>query len=150
MEARDIRPISAAETHLLRHTILRPHQPLEAMVYTNDDDPLTLHAGAFHGGRLVGIASVAPSACPRFPFAEPWQLRGMATAPEVRGMGYGRGLIELCLAHIAAHGGRTLWCNGRTSAGGFYQAIGFAQVGAEFVTETGPHYIYHRGVPAQA
>jgi GNAT superfamily N-acetyltransferase len=146
MATHDIRPISAAETRPLRHAVLRPHQPVEALVYENDDDPLALHAGAFHAGRLVGIASIAPNQCPRAGFADPWQLRGMATTPEVRGLGYGRALIEACVAHVAAHRGRTLWCNGRTSAAGFYLTVGFEQIGPEFATDTGPHYIFSRAV----
>jgi predicted GNAT family N-acyltransferase len=70
----------------------------------------------------------------------------MATTPEVRGLGYGRALIMACLRHVVAHGGLTLWCNGRTTAAGFYTALGFTRLGEEFVTETGPHYVFFRPV----
>lgn len=146
MEPHDIRPISAAETRPLRHALLRPHQPAERLVYPGDDAPQTLHAGAFLGGRLVGIASVTPGPSNGAAWPAPWQLRGMATAPEVRGRGYGRALIVACLAHIAAHGGRTLWCNGRTSALPFYRALGFQAHGEEFLSDTGPHYVLWRAV----
>jgi len=146
MEQRAVHPIGAAATRALRGAILRPGQPPEQLIYAGDDAPDTLHAGAFHEGALVGIASVARSPCPMAEFPAPWQLRGMATTPEVRGLGYGRALIAACLAHVAAHGGQTLWCNGRTSAAGFYQALGFASVGEEFVTATGPHFVFFRGV----
>lgn len=146
MHTHAIRPITAAETRPLRQAILRPHQSLDQLVYRGDDEPDTLHAGAFHAGRLVGIASVARGQCPRAEFTRPWQLRGMATTPEVRGLGYGRAMITHCLAHIAAHGGATLWCNGRTTAAGFYTALGFRPLGEEFVTDTGPHYIFFRAV----
>lgn len=142
----EIRPISAEETRGLRQAVLRPWQSRAELVFPGDDEPDTLHAGAFHEGALVGIASVARCPCARHAFAAPWQLQGMATLPEVRGFGYGRALIEACLAHVAAHGGRTLWCNGRTSAAGFYSALGFAPIGEEFVTETGPHYVFFRAV----
>jgi GNAT superfamily N-acetyltransferase len=142
----EVRAISAAATRPLRHAILRPGQAPEQLVYRGDDEPDTLHAGAFRDGALVGIASVARAPCPRADFPAPWQLRGMATTPEVRGLGYGRALIMACLSHAAAHGGLTLWCNGRTSAAGFYTALGFTPVGEEFVTETGPHYIFFRPV----
>lgn len=143
----EIRPITAAETRPLRQAILRPHQSLDELVYTGDDDPETLHVGAFCDGRLVGIATVLQNLCPRAAFSEPWQLEGMATRPEVRGMGYGRAIVTRCLAHAAAHGGKTLWCNGRTSAAGFYRATGFRPVGEEFVTATGPHYVFFRPIP---
>lgn len=146
MTMREVRPISAPETRGLRGTILRPGQRPEQLVYPGDDAADTLHAGAFDGGMLVGIASVSRNPCPRHTFPGPWQLRGMATAPEVRGRGHGRALIAACVAHVAACGGRTLWCNGRTSAAGFYLALGFAAVGDEYVTETGPHYVFYRAV----
>lgn len=146
MADREVRAISAAETRPLRQTILRPGQTLEQLIYRGDDDADTLHAGAFHNGTLVGIASVARGPCPRADLPAPWQLRGMATAPEVRGLGYGRALIMACLSHVAAHGGLTLWCNGRTSAAGFYTALGFTALGEEFVTDTGPHYVFYRPI----
>jgi GNAT superfamily N-acetyltransferase len=142
----EVRAISAAETRPLRHAILRPGQHPDQLVYRGDDEPDTLHAGAFRNGELVGIASIARGSCPKAEFPAPWQLRGMATVPEVRGLGYGRALIVAGLAHVAAHGGQTLWCNGRTTAAGFYSVLGFAALGAEFVTETGPHYIFFRPV----
>lgn len=150
MAKREVRLISAAETRGLRGAILRPGRPAEQLVYPADDAPDTLHAGAFRDGGLVGIATVSQNPCPRHELPGPWQLRGMATTPEVRGMGYGRALIEACVAHVAAHGGITLWCNGRTSAAGFYTALGFAALGEEFVTDTGPHFVFFRGVGAPA
>lgn len=149
MRTLTIRPITAAETRPLRQAILRPHQRAEELVYRGDEAPDTLHAGAFHQGRLVGVASVARNACPRADFPIPWQLEGMATTPEVRGMGYGRALIEACLAHIATNGGETVWCNGRTSAAGFYTILGFHPIGEEFVTQTGPHYVFWRPIERQ-
>jgi GNAT superfamily N-acetyltransferase len=146
MRQLQVRPISAAETRPLRGAILRPNDPPERLIYPDDEQPDSLHAGAFHAGRLVGIATVARAVCPRASFPEPWQLRGMATTPEVRGLGYGRALVELCVAHIAARGGASLWCNGRTTAAGFYTAIGFTAIGKEFVTETGPHFVFVRPV----
>ncbi len=140
----EVRAISAAETRPLRHAILRPGQAPEQLIYRGDADPDTLHAGAFRNGSLVGIASVARGDCPRATFPAPWQLRGMATTPEVRGLGYGRALVMACLSHVAAHGGLTLWCNGRTTAAGFYTALGFTAVGEEFVTDTGPHFVFFR------
>ncbi|NTU81916.1 MAG: GNAT family N-acetyltransferase [Chloroflexales bacterium] len=146
MANHDIRPILASETRPLRQAILRPHQRADELVYRGDDDADTLHAGAFHQGLLVGVATVSCNPCPRADFPLPWQLEGMATTPEVRGLGYGRALIAACLAHIAAHGGATIWCNGRTSAAGFYTTLGFQPVGAEFTTQTGPHYVFWRAV----
>jgi hypothetical protein len=36
-----------------------------------------------------------------------------------------------------------VWCNGRTSATGFYEHFGFTAVGEEFTIEpSGPHYVF--------
>lgn len=140
----DIRAISAAETRPLRHQLLRPHHPPEKLVYPGDDDPESLHVGAFLEHRLVGIASISRQP---FPFrAEPgsWQLRGMAIIPDLRRQGYGAALIRACLDHAAARGGAMLWCNGRSTAAPFYQALGFQIEGEEFMAETGPHYVLWR------
>jgi GNAT superfamily N-acetyltransferase len=143
--AHDIRPIAASDTRWLRHLVLRPHQPPEALVYPGDDDPAGFHAGAFLGERLVGVATVAPEDCPAAPGARGWRLRGMATLHEVRRRGYGAALIAACVAHVRDNGGDVLWCHGRTSALSFYRSLSFERHGDEFeVPYTGPHYLLLR------
>lgn len=145
----DIRPITAEETRWLRHTLLRPNQRPEELVYVGDDSPESLHAGAFLEGRLVAIVSVTHHPFPGAPGEGGWQLRGIATLPEVRGQGVGTALVRACLAHVAAHGGTILWCNGRTSARPFYEGLGFQIWGEEFERpHTGPHYVFWREVGA--
>lgn len=114
----DIRPITAAETRWLRHTLLRPHQPPDTLLYPGDEAPDSLHVGAFLKGQLVGIASVTHHPFPGAPDGAGWQLRGVATVPEVRGQGYGAALVHACLDHVAIQGGTILWCNGRTVSSG--------------------------------
>jgi len=137
----DVRPISAAQARPLRAVILRPGSVPETLVYVGDDEPDALHAGAFVGDRLVGVASVSHRA--RQGEADPgaWQLRGMATTLDVRGAGCGVTLVSTCIAHVKAHGGTRFWCNARLSAEGFYAKLGLVRCSDEFVTpETGiPH-----------
>jgi GNAT superfamily N-acetyltransferase len=147
----NIRPITAAEARPLRQRVLRPHQRIEELIYAGDDHPLGLHAGAFRAGQLIGIASIAPEACPAAPGRSGWRLRGMAALPEVQRRGYGAALLDVCVAHMIRHGGEVLWCNGRTTAMAFYRAQGFAPYGDEFESPgTGPHYIFWRDVTGQA
>jgi GNAT superfamily N-acetyltransferase len=142
MHDHDIRPIRAGDTRPLRHQVLRPHQPPEALVYPGDDHPLALHVGAFDGNDLVGIASVAPEAYGPEPGVAAWRLRGMAILPRAQRRGYGAALLQACVEHIRAQGGALLWCNGRTSALPFYRALGFVPQGEEFLDPaTGPHYV---------
>lgn len=142
-----IRPITAADTRPLREQILRPGQPPENLVYDGDDHPQALHAGAFHDDHLVGIATVYPEDPPEkyralIHASGSFRLRGMATTPDVRGMGYGRRLLESCFDHIREHNADTLWCNARIGAVDFYRRLGLQTIGPEFEIEgIGPHYV---------
>jgi hypothetical protein len=82
-----VRPINAAETWPLRQSVLRPGRPLAAAQFPGDDLPTTKHFGAFQGNDLVGIASLFLAEMPEHPGVGALQLRGMATAPTVRGAG---------------------------------------------------------------
>jgi GNAT superfamily N-acetyltransferase len=144
-----LRPVSAAEVRLLRGSLLRPGEPPASLVYHGDDAADTLHAGAFDNGELVGIASVCQEALPADLAALErtgcWRLRGMATVPRVRGMGYGRSLLEACFAHVTGRGGTLIWCNARVVALDFYRHLGFQTHGEEFeIPPIGPHYVMTR------
>jgi len=81
----------------------------------------------------VGVASVSHRARPGEDDPGAWQLRGMATTPDVRGAGYGVALVDACVAHVKAHGGTRFWCNARISAQGFYAKLGLVRCSEEFV-----------------
>ena len=140
-----MRPISAVQVRALRHALLRPFEPPEKIVYSGDDEPDTLHAGAFEGEAFVGIASVCREPMAGSPDSGQWRLRGMATVPAVRGRGAGRALLTACFDHIRARGGSLLWCNARVVALGFYTHLGFVAQGEEFqIVPIGPHYVMTR------
>ncbi len=145
-----IRRIAGADTRPLRLRVLRPNQRLEDTVYPGDDDPSAVHFGAFTGEDLVGTASLYPEARPGTAGRTPaWRLRGMATAPEARGQGHGRALLEACIGHVSGSGGGELWCNARTPAAAFYRAAGFEVVGGEFeIDGIGPHFVMRMDVPS--
>lgn len=136
-----IEPVSAAATRPLRHALLRPDQPSHELIYPGDDAPDTLHLGAFdQGGGIVGIASYYRHPAPeRYHPAHPamsgeraWQLRGMATTPEVRGRGVGAALLRRGMAHAVSLGGEVFWCNARVTAQGFYERLGLTAYGDIF------------------
>ena len=95
--------------------------------------PETLHVGAFLAGKLVAVASVCHEPPPGERDAAAWRVRGMATLPEQRGRGLGGKLLEHCLQHARALGGRRLWCSARVAVAAFYHAWGFVSVGEPFV-----------------
>jgi GNAT superfamily N-acetyltransferase len=143
-----IRPVTTAEARPLRSAVLRPGRPAEESIYPGDGEPEALHAGAFAGDEIIGVASVFREPPPGEADARAWRLRGMALVPSARRKGYGRALLEFCSAHVAGHGGAVLWCNARSTAEGFYRSLGFARIGEEFETPDGiPHFYMRRQIP---
>lgn len=137
----EVRPISAAETLPLRMAVLRPNRPVSASQFVGDDAPTTRHFGAFQAGKNFGIASLFRVEMEDYPGRSALQLRGMATAPEVRGAGFGRALVFACIDFARNIDAEILWCNARTSALGFYEKLGFEIVGKEFeIPDVGPHF----------
>ncbi len=137
-----IQKIEVQQARLLRHKILRPHQPPEACIYPNDNTTNTAHFGAFVTGELVGIASIfnEPPPQAKDPFA--WRIRGMATETAMRGKGYGGLLLNACIDYAASQNGSYIWCNARTTVMGFYEKFGFRAQGEEFeLPGIGPHFL---------
>ncbi len=149
-----VKVIPAHATHALRQMVLRPHQPIEQMRYEGDDDAQTCHFGAFDdAGELRAIASLYRSPISRagapasgydaaIPEQDHWQFRGVASAPEVRGQGFGK-LVQTALTeHARLRGGGLLWCNARMSAVGFYESFGMRTASDVFeIPRIGPHVV---------
>jgi GNAT superfamily N-acetyltransferase len=148
LEARRIRP---HETWVLRQSVLRPHQDIREMAWDGDTEADAVHVGGFADGVLRAVATLLNRPPPE-PGSRPGltrafdgparQLRGMATAPEARGFGLGRGLLRWCMEQAARDGARLLWCNARTSAVGFYEKHGMRVVSEVFdIPGVGPHVV---------
>ncbi|GGO80621.1 GNAT family N-acetyltransferase [Wenjunlia tyrosinilytica] len=135
---------SLADIFDLRHQVLRTGMPAEAAHYPEDARPDTFHLAAWdEQGRVVGCVTFFPDPWDGAPGATAYRFRGMGTAPEVRGQGYGAALIAAGIGAAAERGAEVVWCNGRTSARGFYERAGFTAVGEEFeLAPSGPHYIF--------
>jgi predicted GNAT family N-acyltransferase len=133
----------------LRHAVLRPSQPLQAAMFDVDRLPGTVHLAGLLGERVVCCATFAT-----VPFAgEPaHQLRGMATAADQRGLGWGARVLRAgerrCLG---ASSTALLWCNARVGAVAFYARDGWEIVSAEFaIPGVGPHRVMRKRVSADA
>ncbi|MFP8882660.1 GNAT family N-acetyltransferase [Streptomyces mangrovi] len=160
--------VPASEILGLRREVLRPGLPREAAVFPEDGDPAAFHIasyeGAYEGFRegdapeVLGCGTFFPEPFPG-PFPEPlsgprpdsaataYRFRGMASAPAARGRGHGAAVLRAGTAEAAARGAALLWCNGRTTARGFYERQGFRARGEEFVVEgVGPHLVFVREI----
>jgi predicted GNAT family N-acyltransferase len=127
--------------HDLRLRVLRPGQPRSSVDHEHDYWPDTFHVGAFDpDGVVVACATLYPEPNPQ---GRPgWRLRGMATAPEVRGKGYGAGVLRFGIDEVRNRGGSLVWCNARAGAVWFYERLGFIVVSDEFeIPPIGPHYV---------
>ncbi|MBA3686395.1 MAG: GNAT family N-acetyltransferase [Planctomycetes bacterium] len=127
----------------LRHAVLRPGLPAESARFGIDDLPATVHLAGMLGQQVVCCATFTP-----MPYAErpACQLRGMATAPEHRGRGFGASVLRagerICLAEAATV---LLWCNARIGAVPFYQGQGWQIASAVFdIAGVGPHHVMHK------
>ena len=145
-----VEEVPAAVTLPLRSAVLRGGGPAG---FPGDDDPATFHLAArTPEGQVVGVVRFSPAPCPWRPQARsPWQLRGMATDPAVRGSGAGRALLDEGLTRVAARGGDLVWCHARVTAAGFYERMGFAVVTEPYdKPPVGMHVGMVIGLPAGA
>jgi GNAT superfamily N-acetyltransferase len=138
--------VGAGEGRALRHAVLRPHEPPGRPTYEQEDDATTLHFAAVDAsGEVLSVGSVMAEAHPREPREGDWRVRGMATAPELRGLGLGARVLAALEAAAAARGAQRLWCNARSGARAFYERAGFSVEGEEFeLPDIGPHFLMSR------
>jgi GNAT superfamily N-acetyltransferase len=141
----ELRRASLDEILPLRHAELRPGLPPETARFDGDDEPDTLHFGAFL--RATG-APVACVSCMRRPCdgQDGWQVRGMATRGDLVRRGIGRALLRHALAALRdARGPELVWCNARVAALGFWEREGWAVVSEVFdIPGVGPHRTLQR------
>jgi GNAT superfamily N-acetyltransferase len=130
----------------LRQQVLRPKSTLAALQLPDDDAPETAHFAAYDSEhRVVGTGNVRRQPAPWG--APGWRLRGMATAPDMRGQGIGAAILERIVEHVARLGGGLLWANARIPAQRFYERAGFVTRGERWDDpEIGPHIVIERQV----
>ena len=142
-----LRPVDAEAVRPLRREVLRRGQPPEAAVYPHDDDPRTVHLGAFApDGALVGIATLLPPEnrmAGQAPYRAPGaRFRGMGVLPDWQKRGVGKRLLAE-VRHLAKQrGAEELWANARVSAVPFYERQGLRVVSGPFeIPSLGQHLV---------
>lgn len=133
--------ITAERTRPLRKRVLRPNFSEPQLVFPGDEQDSTFHVGTLINDEVVGIMTVMrdPHPMTRDPA---WRIRGMATAPEHQGSGFGRAMIEHGCREAWSRSNDAIWCNAREIAFGFYEKLGFTMVGELFeIDDIGVHSV---------
>jgi GNAT superfamily N-acetyltransferase len=127
-----IRPSTLDEILELRDEVIIQGTGRTMPEFPGDRQETTIHMGAFAAGRNVGCATFLQSSWDGEPA---WQLRGMATAPDFRGIGIGAALLQEAERVLIARSPiRILWCNARQVAVPFYEKLGWRIETDEFLT----------------
>lgn len=139
-----IKFITADDVLPLRNDVLREGKlTLDQCRWENDDAAGTFHLGYYKDEELVCIASFHSVGYKGFE-GKAYQLRGMATAPNYRGKGYGNMLVNFAITYLRGQKVNYLWCNARKIAVPFYLGVGFEIISPEFELHgVGPHHVMY-------
>ena len=149
--AEEVRRISSAAVRPLRHLVLRPGRPFEESAFPGDGAPGAAHFGAYRAGELLAVATLLDAPHPERAGLRACQVRGMASHPSVRGLGFGAAVLAACVAEARARGAALVWCNAREAALAFYESAGFVATGERFeIPGIGPHFRAHLELSASA
>ncbi len=138
-----ISPAKAEEIYPLRLLVLRPGGTLSDCRFEGDDLDSTFHLKASDVfGNVLAIASFYEKSQPQLSGGRAIQLRGMASHPEVRGLGYGKALVQHALQGYTLDNAELMWCNAREVAVSFYERLGFTKFGEPFdIAGIGKHWV---------
>ncbi len=137
--------ISATETHPLRLAVLRSNTITKDVAFPEDTLPGTVHLGLRIEGELVAVSTWVPRPHNDQPAV---QLRGMATAEHLQGMGLGGLLLEAGCQRVAATDAEIVWARARDTALPFYLRHGFEVEGDGFIDANVnlPHHLVVRSL----
>lgn len=138
--------VEPKQLHPLRLRVLRPGQPPSSVDHDYDYFAETIHVAAVDAtNEVVACATLYPEDTSDGRPA--WRLRAMATAPEVRGKGYGAKALRFGMQLARERGATLLWCNARSGAVWFYERLGFVKTSEEFeIPPIGPHFTMEVGL----
>jgi GNAT superfamily N-acetyltransferase len=137
-----VRRATLDEILALRHAELRAGLPLETAHFDGDDEPSTVHVGAFEADVALGCASFMRRSYEDRPA---YQLRGMATRAERRSTGVGAAVLRFGV-ELVRRETPLLWCNARVPAVPFYERQGWAIASGVFdIPTAGPHRVMTLG-----
>lgn len=142
-----VKKITAPETHLVRHLVLRKGKPKESCVFKEDDLESTDHFGLFLKQDLVGIISLYKKTNVLFLEKSQYQIRGMAILENHRKKGFGKKLVLYCEKQCVTKNVNLIWFNARMEASGFYEKMGYQKTGTPFeISEVGAHIVMFKKI----
>ena len=126
----------------IRHHVLRTGKPISTCYFEGDQLLSSFHFGAFLKNKIIGCVSLMPKPHPLIEDKNTYQLRGMAVLPNFRGQKIGEKLLYKAEEYLKSIKVKTLWCNVRLKAIGFYGKNNFQIISDEFqIPEVGSHVL---------
>ncbi|MEC5167470.1 GNAT superfamily N-acetyltransferase [Flavobacterium sp. PL11] len=135
-----IKNITALETFLVRHPVLRTDKPIEDCHFDGDNLESTIHFGLYFENTIVGVISLFEAKNVLFDHKKQNQIRGMAVLKEYQKQGFGEKLVKYAESHCIQRAKNLIWFNARKEAISFYQKMGYKPIGEFFeIPEIGLH-----------
>lgn len=137
-----IKKISAKETYIVRHPVLRQGKSIESCVFDDDNLDTTFHLGIFNKDKLVGVSSFLMSKHPLLTEKLQYQLRGMAVLNEYQNLGLGKLILNHGENLLKKQNIQIVWCNAREKAMNFYKQNDYKIMGLPFdIKDIGKHFV---------
>ena len=122
----------------LRHEILRKPLGLSFSQEELDKEEHEILIGAFEEDQMLGCCMLVKEN------THECRLRQMAVSNTLRGKGIGKALMVFAENVARDRGFKKMTMHARASALGFYEKLGYTQMGEEFEEITIPHYIMEK------
>ncbi|MFV5691503.1 GNAT family N-acetyltransferase [Flavobacterium sp. LT1R49] len=138
----NIKQISALETFLVRHPVLRADKSTDNCHFDGDNLETTIHFGLLDQNNLIGVISLFEAKNNLFTAEKQFQIRGMAVLKEYQKKGFGEKLIRNSEKHCSDQNVNLIWLNARKEAIHFYEKMGYQVKGLPFeINGVGEHVI---------
>lgn len=138
----NIKKITALDTFVVRHPVLRFEKPIESCHFEGDTLETTVHFGLYETTNLLGVVSLFEVKNDMFTFEKQFQIRGMAVLKQHQKKGFGEKLIINAEKYCRNQNTNLIWFNAREAAIGFYQKTGYQIKGSLFeIKNVGKHIV---------
>ncbi|HEY1022975.1 MAG TPA: GNAT family N-acetyltransferase [Flavisolibacter sp.] len=122
----------------LRNDILRKPLGLHFTEEELEKEKHHMHMAAFEDEQMLGCCMLVEEG------PETVRLRQMAVVNDVQGKGIGRALMQFAENLARDRGYKRITMHARKAAVGFYEKMGYRQIGDEFQEITIPHFVMEK------